>query len=82
VDSTAICWQCGELAESGASLKLVCANGHEWDQDQNAARNLFSQIDGTFTQTHELRKSEGVGSWKRLVVPETIGAVIIEVPAK
>jgi transposase len=81
IDSTRTCWECGAKAEASGHLTLKCENGHEWDQDKNAARNLFSQLEGTFGQTHSLRKITTTGKWKRLELPESIGAVAVEVPA-
>lgn len=80
-NTTSICWQCGGKIEVGAVLELICDNGHRRDQDGNAARNLFSQLTGDFGQTHELRNVVGGRGWKRLVVPETLRAVAVEVPA-
>jgi hypothetical protein len=42
--STTTCSQCGAQAIQTAAVVLTCANGHSWDQDENAARNLLSQL--------------------------------------
>ncbi len=81
VDSTVTCWLCGVKTDASKSLKLCCPNGHEWDQDKNAARNLLSQTDGTFGQPHMLRKSEPTGLWQEPEIPSTIAAILLEVPA-
>ena len=46
--TTRTCAMCGDVLDEqdGSSLWLVCGNGHRWDQDENAARNLVSQIGG------------------------------------
>jgi len=48
---------CGAEAEAGAELYLVCANGHRFDQDANAARNLFSQIPPAIDTETDLREN-------------------------
>jgi transposase len=42
--TTTQCWVCGRQAEKSASLILTCPEGHAWDQDRNAARNLADFI--------------------------------------
>jgi hypothetical protein len=79
-ETTTTCWLCAAEATSGASLELTCANGHTWDQDRNAAKNLLSQMDSTFGQTHQWRKFTAATVWKRLDIPETIRPVAVEVP--
>jgi hypothetical protein len=41
--STATCCECGGAVTTGPNLMLTCVNGHEFDQDYNAARNLLTQ---------------------------------------
>lgn len=41
--STTTCAECGAHATQTGNLILSCPDGHSWDQDQNAARNLLSQ---------------------------------------
>jgi hypothetical protein len=41
--STTTCADCGAQATQTGDVILTCSNGHRWDQDQNAARNLLSQ---------------------------------------
>lgn len=52
--STLECRVCQALAEPSSDLFLRCANGHVWDQDENAAGNLLSVIEP------ELRAVTGV----------------------
>lgn len=81
-NTTTVCFECGAPVEGErAALVLRCPNGHEWDQDKNSGRNLLSQIDGSFGQTHVLRRS-GPPEWKKLEIPSTIRAVAVEVPAQ
>jgi hypothetical protein len=42
--STTTCAECGGQATQSGNLFLTCPNGHRWDQDENAARNLLSQV--------------------------------------
>lgn len=42
---TTTCAICGAQAVQTGNLILTCANGHSWDQDENAARNLLSRLD-------------------------------------
>jgi hypothetical protein len=44
--STVTCHSCGERAQGGGTLELICPRGHRCDQDVNAAINLFSEIEG------------------------------------
>jgi hypothetical protein len=81
VGSTVTCWFCGAKSESNKQLELSCPNGHKWDQDKNAARNLLSQMDGTFGELHRVRKSEAADLWRKLEIPRTLTAVLVEVPA-
>jgi hypothetical protein len=54
--STVTCHRCGEAAEASAALWLTCPNGHQWDQDVNAARNLYSQSWPVAEQKQKLRR--------------------------
>jgi len=78
--STITCWVCGKEMLPSANLMLTCPNGHQLDQDKNAAMNLLSQIDGTFGQAHELRRPSWPGGWTMLEMPQQIRAVAVEVP--
>jgi hypothetical protein len=80
-DSTVTCYECGAKSEESATLTLRCPNGHEHDQDKNAARNLLSQINGTFGQPHDLGEGTPAQGWTTLEFPDTLSAVIMEVPA-
>lgn len=44
-NTTRECSVCGVVEEfdAGRKLRNTCPNGHEWDQDENAARNLFER---------------------------------------
>jgi transposase len=42
--STTTCAECGAQAVQSGNLILTCPYGHRWDQDENAARNLLSQV--------------------------------------
>lgn len=44
--TTVRCWHCGNEVEASPALVLECANGHQWDQDENAARNLYRSAFG------------------------------------
>lgn len=54
--TTTTCHVCGGQATAGPALVLTCPTGHTWDQDENAARNLFSQIGRPSAQDRPLRK--------------------------
>lgn len=42
--STVECYICHADAEASSKLKLTCPNGHLFDQDENAARNLLREV--------------------------------------
>lgn len=44
-DTTRKCSECGvvEIFDAGAELRHTCRNGHAWDQDENACRNLLKR---------------------------------------
>lgn len=44
-DTTRECHVCGvvEAFDAATKLRHTCSNGHEWDQDANAARNIFER---------------------------------------
>ena len=52
--TTQECYACGAHIESGASLHLTCENGHQNDQDVNAARVLYNRL------PEELRAVPGI----------------------
>ena len=79
MNTTRVCAECGALAEAGPKLVLRCPNGHEWDQDANAARNLFSQMKEVLEQGGQLRTSDIDGRHKRLEIPAILKAVTAEV---
>lgn len=81
VDSTVMCHLCGIKRDASPELVLQCPNGHEWDQDHNAALNLLSQITGESRQNGALLNSPSQPNWKPLEFPDTITAFAIEVPA-
>jgi len=78
--TTRTCYECGAKIERSASLTLRCPNGHEFDQDKNASRNLCAIIGGTFEQAHAFPKLEASTPWKKLDLPAAICAMAIEVP--
>jgi hypothetical protein len=43
--TTMTCAECGAVEEfdAAANLQWMCANGHTWDQDANAARNILAR---------------------------------------
>ena len=45
VETTMRCNVCGlvEVFDAAAKVRHTCANGHEWDQDENAGRNLLER---------------------------------------
>ena len=45
VNTTRECSTCGSIEEFDAAgnVRHTCVNGHEWDQDENAARNIFER---------------------------------------
>lgn len=47
-NTTRACSTCGavELFDAAAMLRHRCVNGHEWDQDENAARNIIDRWRG------------------------------------
>ena len=42
------CNECGDIVEKFANVEFICPNGHSFDRDFNAAKNLLNQIDGQF----------------------------------
>lgn len=80
LDTTVKCWECGSESVSGAALELTCANGHQWDQDKNAAKNLLARADGTFGQPHMPIRAP-VFAFRRLDIPERLRQVAVEVLA-
>lgn len=78
--TTLTCWVCGEvLAGQDGSLWLRCPAGHRWDQDDNAARVLLSQIGALRTRPMELRTGEGSGMAQPLEIPAELRAVAVTV---
>jgi hypothetical protein len=53
--STTTCAECGAQAIQSGNLILACPNGHKWDQDENSARNLLSQISKDSQQLNYVR---------------------------
>lgn len=48
------CSECGEIVEKFADVEFVCPNGHNFDRDFNAAKNLLNQV----KDSYNLRKGE------------------------
>jgi hypothetical protein len=80
LDTTVTCHECGEKCESSDELMVTCPNGHEWDQDRNAARNLLAQSDGTFGKVHPIPTSKR-RRWKALEIAEHLKPVVVEIAA-
>lgn len=78
--STIVCHVCGADSESNkAKRTMECPNGHAWDQDINAARNLlFSQIGGNLTQINSLRKMKDSDTVKPIEIPVNLRAVTVQ----
>lgn len=71
--STVRCALCGQSAANPrGALILACPNGHSWDQDVNAARNLLSQSN----QEKRPARRSGV---RTLDIPSILQKVIIQV---
>lgn len=73
--STVTCETCGEHAIQDGALVLECPNKHFWDQDANAARNLFSQIPPDIDAEIDLRQN-GNGN---LNIPVELQSVAVRV---
>lgn len=58
-ETTMTCSTCHvvEVFDAAARIRHTCANGHEWDQDENAARNIFERL-GDDLIARSARKSE------------------------
>jgi hypothetical protein len=54
--STTTCAQCGSQAIQNGNVTLTCARGHIWDQDENAARNLLSQLESDSKQLRYVKR--------------------------
>ncbi len=68
IHTTVTSYECGAKVEQSAAVTLYCPDGHEWDQDKNAACNMLSLIDKTFGQPHQLRKPDTAVGWQKLEV--------------
>lgn len=77
--STIECWECGALVEKGPSLYLECPNGHRWDQDENAARNLLAFSQTSPADAHEggLRSFRPNDTVQPLDIPSVLRAVVV-----
>ena len=79
-DSTRLCNVCGVETQVDGVLRAVCPNGHGWDQDVNAARNLLaSQTSTDGKQNQGLRNGTVGDDSQRLDIPTILQAVAIEV---
>jgi hypothetical protein len=67
--STTTCAKCGAQASQTGNLILTCATGHSWDQDENAARNLLSQVYSDSWQLSYVRKQ-----WPDLLRNKFVGS--------
>lgn len=66
-NTSAVCSVCGGVMSIGHELFQRCENGHEIDQDENAARNILSQTFPVYVRKTELRKIGAVRSSKAVV---------------
>jgi hypothetical protein len=68
VDTTRQCHVCGvvETFDAAAKIEHTCANGHEWDQDDNAARNLLFR----FERSRDDENTEGARNQENTPVAE------------
>lgn len=48
------CSECGEKVEKFHNIEFVCPNGHNFDRDFNAAKNLLNQVEGNFKKGERL----------------------------
>jgi hypothetical protein len=71
--TTLTCNECGALAGGGPKRILECPNGHTWDQDANAARNLFVKMAGA-SGSDEISGKE---RWQKSQIPEILSPVIV-----
>lgn len=46
--SSRTCSECGEKVNKFHNVEFVCSNGHNFDRDFNAAKNLLNQVEGDF----------------------------------
>jgi hypothetical protein len=78
--TTRRCAECGELIlQKTAKLVLTCPNGHAFDQDANAARNIFSKMMERAEHSEHLRRSVEGWDTKQWVVPDVLRSVAVEV---
>lgn len=65
--TTSTCSECGELVDFDRSmLRAKCSQGHEWDQDENAARNILERFRGAPPPVAARTADEPQGSrWDR-----------------
>lgn len=79
--STLTCWECGALVEENTgALILECPNGHKWDQDEGAARNLLSQTHQLLEQNGEENPLKFTGRSSEIVspvIPEVLRKVAV-----
>lgn len=82
--STVQCHVCGADSESDrAKLWMECPNGHRWDQDINAARNLLSsQTSRGNAQNISSRKMAGDANIKALEIPAALKTVAVPCSAQ
>lgn len=52
--SSRTCSECGEKVDKFHNIEFICPNGHNFDRDFNAAKNLLNQIEGKFKQGEKL----------------------------
>ena len=69
-NSTRTCCECRGKVESGAGLYTTCVNGHENDQDENAASLFLCEELGI--DAHELRQRQ---AFSMIDLPEVFGGI-------
>ncbi|MBI2508861.1 MAG: hypothetical protein HYV99_02405 [Betaproteobacteria bacterium] len=78
--TTLTCARCRDVLPSqDGSLWLECGNGHRWDQDENAARVLLSQIAGAGSRADASRNESADAGRKVHDIPDRLRAVAVRV---
>jgi hypothetical protein len=79
-NTTRRCAECGELIlQKAIKLVLVCPNGHASDQDANAVRNMFLNIEADPELSEQLRNLIERCNAERRIIPDVLRSVAVEV---
>ena len=72
-NTTRQCHECGvvEAFNAAARLRFTCQNGHEWDQDENAAKNIRERR-GCASPTRGARKKKKANSPEEVAEPRWV----------